>query len=175
MTAHISCRSLTQIGLQIPRSWTKWRPCKGMAVSQAFIFHLKCYSMLHFAVCQLLGWAFLIQFQAICDAIKMSIVDNPIKIQVDVRRRRRRRHRGRTVTSRAARNRSSKGWSSVGVGCCNRSGSCRMSILSRRRRDCWSTMREKHLRSAISNHSLAKIICVHIGPLQCWQMDTIAY
>ena len=24
MTAHISCRSLTQIGLQIPRWWTKW-------------------------------------------------------------------------------------------------------------------------------------------------------
>ena len=30
-----------------------------MAVSQAFIFHFKCYSILHFAVCQLLCWAFL--------------------------------------------------------------------------------------------------------------------
>ena len=34
-------------------------PCKAMAVSQAFIFHFKCYSLLHFAVCQLIGWAFL--------------------------------------------------------------------------------------------------------------------
>ena len=33
--------------------------CKAMAVSQAFIFHFKCYSILHFAVCQLLCWAFL--------------------------------------------------------------------------------------------------------------------
>ena len=30
-----------------------------MAVSQAFIFHFKCYSILHFAVCQLPCWAFL--------------------------------------------------------------------------------------------------------------------
>ena len=35
------------------------RFCKAMAVSQAFIFHFKCYSILHFAVCQLLCWAFL--------------------------------------------------------------------------------------------------------------------
>ena len=34
--------------------------CKAMAVSQAFIFHFKCYSILHFAVCQLLCWAFLL-------------------------------------------------------------------------------------------------------------------
>ena len=33
--------------------------CKAMAVSQAFMFHFKCYSILHFAVCQLLCWAFL--------------------------------------------------------------------------------------------------------------------
>ena len=33
--------------------------CKVMAVSQAFIFQFKCYSILHFAVCQLLCWAFL--------------------------------------------------------------------------------------------------------------------
>ena len=59
MTAHISCRSLTQIGLQIPKWRTKWRPCNGMDVSQAFIFHFKCYSILHFAVCQLLAWTFL--------------------------------------------------------------------------------------------------------------------
>ena len=37
----------------------KWRPCKGVAVSQAFIFYFKWYSLLHFAVCQLLCWAFL--------------------------------------------------------------------------------------------------------------------
>ena len=36
MTPDISYKSLIQIRLQIPR-WTKWRPCKGMAVSQAFI------------------------------------------------------------------------------------------------------------------------------------------
>ena len=29
-----------------------------MTVSQAFIFHFKCYSILHFAVCQLLRWPF---------------------------------------------------------------------------------------------------------------------
>ena len=33
--------------------------CKAMAVSQAFIFHFKWYSILYFAVCQLLCWAFL--------------------------------------------------------------------------------------------------------------------
>ena len=27
--------------------------CKALAVSQAFIFHFKCYSILHFSVCQL--------------------------------------------------------------------------------------------------------------------------
>ena len=32
-----------------------------MAVSQAFIFHFKCYSILRFAVCQLLRWAFLLK------------------------------------------------------------------------------------------------------------------
>ena len=52
MTAHISCRSLIQIGLQIPRLRTKWRPCKGMAVSQVYIFHFKWYSLLHFVVCR---------------------------------------------------------------------------------------------------------------------------
>ena len=55
----MSCRSLIQIGLQIPKWRTKWWPCKGMAVSQAFIFHFKWYSLLPFAVCQLLCWAFL--------------------------------------------------------------------------------------------------------------------
>ena len=30
-----------------------------MAVSQAFIFHFKCHSILHFAVCQLLCWTVL--------------------------------------------------------------------------------------------------------------------
>ena len=55
-----SCRSLTQIELQIPRWRTKWRPCKGMAVSQTFIFHFKWYSLLHFALCQILCWAFLL-------------------------------------------------------------------------------------------------------------------
>ena len=33
--------------------------CKAIAVSQAFIFHFKWYSILHFAVSQLLCWAFL--------------------------------------------------------------------------------------------------------------------
>ena len=61
MTSDISCGSLTQIELQIPRWRTKWRPWKGMAIPQAFIFHCKCYSILHFAVCQLLGWAFLLK------------------------------------------------------------------------------------------------------------------
>ena len=43
-------------------SWTALRDncfCKAMTVSQAFIFHFKCYIILHFAVCQLLCWAFL--------------------------------------------------------------------------------------------------------------------
>ena len=34
--------------------------CKAMAVSQAFIFHFKFYRILHFAVCQLLCWVFLL-------------------------------------------------------------------------------------------------------------------
>ena len=63
MTPDISSRSLTQIGLQIPRWRTKQLPCKAMAVSQAFIFHFKCYSILHFAVCQLLRWHFLVGLQ----------------------------------------------------------------------------------------------------------------
>ena len=33
--------------------------CKAMAVSQAFIFHFMCYSLLHFVVYHLLCWAFL--------------------------------------------------------------------------------------------------------------------
>ena len=33
---------------------------KVIAVSQAFIFHFMCYSILHFVVCQLLCWAFLL-------------------------------------------------------------------------------------------------------------------
>ena len=60
MTPHISYRSLTQILCQIPRWRIKWRPCKSMAVSQAFIFNFKCYSILHFAVCHLLCWAFML-------------------------------------------------------------------------------------------------------------------
>ena len=67
-TPDISCRSLIQIGLQIPRWRTKWRPCKGMAAYQAYIFHFKWYSLLHFAVCQLLCWAFLF--------IRLSQVNN---------------------------------------------------------------------------------------------------
>ena len=68
MTPDISCRSLIQIGLQIPTWRTKWQPCKGITVSQAFIFRFKHYSsILHFAVCQLLGWAFL--FEKVTDAI----------------------------------------------------------------------------------------------------------
>ena len=59
MTPNISCRCLTQIALHIPRWRTKWRPCKAMTVSQAFILHFKCYSILHFAVCQHIRWAFL--------------------------------------------------------------------------------------------------------------------
>ena len=50
MTLDISYRNLTQIGMQIPRCRIKWRPCKAMTVSQVFIFHFKCYSVLHFAV-----------------------------------------------------------------------------------------------------------------------------
>ena len=69
MTPNIACKSFTQIGLQIARWRTKWRPCKGMTVSQAFIFHFKCYSILHFAVCQLvcqlLCWAFLFVFHTV--------------------------------------------------------------------------------------------------------------
>ena len=37
----------------------KMAAVQGMAISQAFIFHCQCYSILHFAVCQLLGWDFL--------------------------------------------------------------------------------------------------------------------
>ena len=59
MTPDICCRSLIQIELQIPRWRTKLRPCKGMVVSQTFIFHFKWYSLLHFSICQLLCWAFL--------------------------------------------------------------------------------------------------------------------
>ena len=59
MTAHISCRNLIQIRLQIAKWRTKWRPCKALAVSQSVIFNFKCYSTLHFAVCQLLRWPFL--------------------------------------------------------------------------------------------------------------------
>ena len=59
MTPDIRSSSLTQIGLQISRWRIKLRLWKAMAVSQAFIFHFKCYSILHFVVCQLLCWAFL--------------------------------------------------------------------------------------------------------------------
>ena len=69
MTLDISCRSLKEIGLEIPRWRTKCRPCKCMAVSQAFIFHFKWYSLLHFAVCQLLCWTFLLYFWGCGDRI----------------------------------------------------------------------------------------------------------
>ena len=59
MTPDISCRSLIQIGLEIPRWQTKWRTCKDIAVSQAFILHFKWYSILQFAVCQLSGFIWL--------------------------------------------------------------------------------------------------------------------
>ena len=48
MTSDISCRSLIEIGLQMPRWRTQWLPCKFMAVSQACIFHFKWYSLLRF-------------------------------------------------------------------------------------------------------------------------------
>ena len=59
MTPDASSRSLTQVRIQILRWRTKWRPCKDVAVSQAFRFHFKCYSIFHIAVCQLLCSAFL--------------------------------------------------------------------------------------------------------------------
>ena len=59
MTPDISCRSLIQIGLQIPRWRTKCQPRKGMTVCQAFIIYFKWDSLLHCAVCQHLCWAFL--------------------------------------------------------------------------------------------------------------------
>ena len=62
MTLNISCRSLIKIELQIPRWRTKRPPCKGMAVSQAFMFHVKWYSLLHFALCQHLCWDFLFTY-----------------------------------------------------------------------------------------------------------------
>ena len=60
MKPDISCRSLTQIQLQITRWLTKCRPCKAIAISQAFIFNFKCYRILYFAVCQLLRWPLLL-------------------------------------------------------------------------------------------------------------------
>ena len=39
--------------------------CKVMAVSQEFIFYFKCYSILHFAVGQLLCWAFLLSLSLV--------------------------------------------------------------------------------------------------------------
>ena len=42
-----------------PKMADKMTACKAMAVSQVFIFHFNCYSLLHFAVYQLLCWAFL--------------------------------------------------------------------------------------------------------------------
>ena len=65
MTSDIGGRSLIQIGLQIPRWRTIWRQSKGMAVSQAFIFHFKWNRLLHVAVCQLLFWAFLLTITAL--------------------------------------------------------------------------------------------------------------
>ena len=41
-----------------------------MIVSQAFIFHFKCYSILHFAICQLVCWAFL--FNGLQDGEKIA-------------------------------------------------------------------------------------------------------
>ena len=59
MTPDINYIRLIQIGLPIPRWRTKWRPCNGMTVSSVYI-SFKCYSLLHFAVCQLLCWALLV-------------------------------------------------------------------------------------------------------------------
>ena len=48
--------------------------CKAMTVSQAFIFQFKCYHILHFAICQLLCWAYLFYLFEQC----MSIFNSPI-------------------------------------------------------------------------------------------------
>ena len=58
-----------------------------MAVSQAFIFHFKCYSILHFAVCQLLCFlvaqAFRWQLTSIVSSAA-DIVDNADKKTVSL-------------------------------------------------------------------------------------------
>ena len=82
MTPDISYRSLIQIGLQIPRWRTKFRPCKCKAVSQAFIVHFKWYSLLHFAVCQLLCWAFLLWSISAITKIAFSDLDLLFKGQI---------------------------------------------------------------------------------------------
>ena len=44
-------------------------------VSQAFLFHFKCYSILHFAVCQLPYWAFLLSISThILFPIRVTII-----------------------------------------------------------------------------------------------------
>ena len=87
MTPNISCRSLIQIRLQIPRWRTKWRPCKGMAVSQALIFHFKWYSLLHFAVWQLLCWAFLLNKLVVSEQDNSDKLRNKSSIHPDSGRR----------------------------------------------------------------------------------------
>ena len=55
--------------------------CKAMAVSQAFIFQFKCYSILHFAVCQLQYWAFFV-IDIIIQINATSYKDKPIFLQL---------------------------------------------------------------------------------------------
>ena len=52
-----------------------------MTVSQALIFHFKCYCILPFAVCQLLRWAFLLCFFSLTfqDQMKIKIYYKIVK------------------------------------------------------------------------------------------------
>ena len=45
-----------------------------MAVSQAFMFHFKYYSILHFAVCELLGWDFLYYYRSIVQESEIGLM-----------------------------------------------------------------------------------------------------
>ena len=50
-----------------------------MAVSQVFIFHFKWYSLLQFAVCQLLCWAFLCTLQDLVAVDHAKIYYRPFR------------------------------------------------------------------------------------------------
>ena len=85
ITTDISCRSLIEIDYKFEdggqnggraKVWLYIKRLYFISSVIAFIFHFKCYSILHFAVCQLLCWALLFLNQEISRIMQSEFAKN---------------------------------------------------------------------------------------------------